>query len=247
MNFVPIDSVASSASQIKDELPPQPFRRRALADSSAGRRPPPPRSTASRPIPVEIAFLSAHGVPEQVLQFAAATARRQGVCADEALLAEGLVCEDVFYRALAKHLNVDFIDSPVDVAASGVATAECGYARVRDPSSGYLWLFAPSGSGVFRLMSARRAARGRPLFAITTRTRFLEAVRRADPANVARNAALSSASIGIYARAAAFGADRWDCCSSRWSDWRRAFTRPSSFYALHRPCSSPARSFAACF
>lgn len=124
-----------------------------------------------------------------MLQFAAATARRQGVCADEALLAEGLVCEDVFYRALAKHLNVEFIDSPVDVSASGVATAECGYARVRDPSSGYLWLFAPSGSGVFRLMSARRATRGRPLFAITTRTRFLEAVRRADPASVARDAA----------------------------------------------------------
>ncbi|MGZ9410654.1 MAG: glycosyl transferase family 2, partial [Methylocystis sp.] len=108
---------------------------------------------------------------------------------DEALLAEGLVSEDVFYQALAKHLNVDFVDSPVDVAPSGVATAECGYARVRDPSSGFLWLFAPSGSGVFRLMSARRAAKGRPLFAITTRTRFLEAVRRADPANAARDAA----------------------------------------------------------
>jgi len=189
MNFVPIDSVASSASQIKDELPLQPFSRRAFADSSAVRRPSPSRATASRSIPVEIAFLSAHGVPEQVLQFAAATARRQGVCADEALLAEGLVCEDVFYRALAKHLNVEFIDSPVDVSASGVAAAECGYARIRDPSSGYLWLFAPSGSGVFRLMSARRAASGRPLFAITTRTRFLEAVRRADPASVARNAA----------------------------------------------------------
>jgi len=124
-----------------------------------------------------------------VLHFAAATARRQGVCADEALLAEGLVSEDVYYRALAEHLEVDFIDSAIDVSASGLATAGCGYARVRDASSGLLWLFAPSGSGVFRLMSARRAARGRPLFAITTRTRFLEAVRRADPANVARDAA----------------------------------------------------------
>jgi len=123
------------------------------------------------------------------LQFAAATARRQGVCADEALLAEGLVSEDVFYRALAQHLRVDFIDAPVDVCASGVVTAARGYARVRDASSGFLWLFAPSGSGVFRLMSVRRAARGRPLFAITTRTRLLEAVRRADPADAARNAA----------------------------------------------------------
>ncbi|HEY8213371.1 MAG TPA: glycosyltransferase [Methylocystis sp.] len=188
MNFVPIDSVASAASQIKDDLP-QPLRRRALTDSATIRGPPPSGETAPRSVPVEIAFLSAHGVPEQVLHFAAATARRQGVCADEALLAEGLVSEDVYYRALAKHLDVDFIDSPVDVSASGLATAGCGYARVRDASSGVLWLFAPSGSGVFRLMSARRAARGRALFAITTRTRFLEAVRRADPANAARDAA----------------------------------------------------------
>ncbi|MGD9658712.1 MAG: glycosyltransferase [Methylocystis sp.] len=187
MNFVPIDS-AAAVSPIKDDLP-RPVRRRAPADSSSFRRPPPSGATAPQPIPVEIAFLSGHGVPEQALQFAAATARRQGVCADEALLAEGLVAEDVFYRALAKHLNVDFIDGRVDVCASGVATVERGYARVRDASSGYLWLLAPSGAGVFRLMSARRVARGRPLFALTTRTRFLEAVRRADPDGAARSAA----------------------------------------------------------
>ena len=188
MSFVPIDSVASNTSPIKDDLR-QPVSRRAFADSHAVRRPPPLRAAAPPSIPVEIAFLAGHGVPEQALQFAAATARRQGVCADQALLAEELVPEDVFYRALAKHLDVDFIDAPVDVVAPGVATVECGYARVRDASRGYLWLLAPSGSGVFRLMSVRRAARGRPLFAITTRTRFLEAVRRADPANAARNAA----------------------------------------------------------
>jgi hypothetical protein len=188
MNYVPIDSVASSASPIKDDRP-RIFRRRTFAEASTGRRPPSSRATSPRPIPVEIAFLLDHGVPEQALQFAAATARRQGVCADEALVAEGLVSEDEFYRALAKHLQVDFIDSPIEVCPSGISTAECGYARVREASKGFLWLFSPSGSGVFRLMSARRAAKGRPLFAITTRTRFLEAVRRADPANAARNAA----------------------------------------------------------
>ncbi|MFO1102569.1 MAG: glycosyltransferase [Methylocystis sp.] len=187
MNFVPIDS-AAAAKPIEDDLR-QTVRRRSPPDPSIVRRPAASRATAPRPIPVEIAFLSGHGVPEQALQFAAATARRQGVCADEALLAEGLVAEDVFYRALAKHLNVDFIDGRVDVCASGAATVERGYARVRDASSGYLWLFAPSGAGVFRLMSVRRAAKGRALFAITTRTRFLESVRRADPEGAARNAA----------------------------------------------------------
>jgi len=188
MNFVPIESVAAAASPIKDELR-RLWLRRAPADSFAFRRSPPARTTAPLAIPIEIAFLSGHGVPEQALQFAAATARRQGVCADEALLAEGLVSEDVFYRALAKHLDVDFIDAPVEVCGSSVATVERGYARLRDSSSGFLWLFAPSGSGVFRLMSVRRLSKGRPLFAITTRTRFLEAVRRADPDAAARNAA----------------------------------------------------------
>ncbi|MGD9541479.1 hypothetical protein [Methylocystis sp.] len=189
MNFVPIDSAAaSSASPIGDDLR-QPVGRRAFAGAAVDRRAPPHRASAPQSVPVEIAFLSGHGVPEEVLRFAAATARRQGVCADQALLAEGLVAEGVFYRALAKHLNVDFIDSPIEVCASGVATVECGYARVRDASRGYLWLFAPSGAGVFRLMSVRRAAKGRALFAITTRTRFLEAVRRADPDGAARNAA----------------------------------------------------------
>lgn len=186
MNFVPIDSAAAAASPIKDDLLQTVGRR---LPAGAVRRASPRRATAPQPIPVEIAFLSSHGVPEQVLRFAAATARRQGVCADEALLAEGLVAEDVFYRALAKHLDVDFIDGPVDVCASGVATVDCGYARIRDASRNYLWLFAPSGAGVFRLMSVRRAAKGRALFAITTRTRFLEALRRADPDGAARNAA----------------------------------------------------------
>ena len=129
MNFVPTDSAAASASPIKDDLR-QTIGRWPLA--GAVRRTPLRRATAPQSIPVEIAFLSGHGVQEQVLRFAALTARRQGVCADEALLAEGLVSEDVFYQALAKHLDVDFIDGQVDVCASGVATIECGYARVRD-------------------------------------------------------------------------------------------------------------------
>lgn len=160
MSYVPIDSVASSASQIKDDRP-QVFRRRAFAESSTARRIWPSQATSPRSIPIEIAFLLDHGAPEQALEFAAATARRQGVCADEALLAEGLVSEDVFYRSLARHLNVDFIDRAVDVCASGASTAGHGYARIRDPSSGVHWLFAPSGSGVFRLMSACRAAEAR--------------------------------------------------------------------------------------
>ena len=62
-----------------------------------------------RPLPTEIAFLAGFGVPMALLQYAAKLARRQGVSADAALLGEGLVDEEVFYRALADHLRVDFL------------------------------------------------------------------------------------------------------------------------------------------
>ncbi len=190
MSLAPVDSFASSATQIKDDLRLFERRRAPPPDSPLARRQTLGRpAAAARATPVEIAFLANYGVPEEALQYAAATARRQGVCADEALLAEGIVPEDVFYRALADYLDVEFIDHPVELAASSVVTANRGYARLRNAPRGVLWLFAPSGSGVFRLMSAARAAKGRPLFAVTTRTRFIEAVRRANPADAARSAA----------------------------------------------------------
>jgi hypothetical protein len=120
MNFVPIDSVASSASQIKDELPQ--LRRRPFAD--LGRSPAVDR--------VEI-----HSCRNR-LSFGAWRAeqarnsplrRARQAFAPTALLLQAH-CEDVFYQALAKHLSVEFIDSPVDVSASGVAAAN---AATRDP------------------------------------------------------------------------------------------------------------------
>jgi cellulose synthase/poly-beta-1,6-N-acetylglucosamine synthase-like glycosyltransferase len=128
------------------------------------------------------------------LRYAASLARRQGVFADEALLAEGLVPQDTFYRALAAHLNVDFVDADVDVAPSGPAAArtEHGYARLIGDPRGLLWLFAPNGPGVARLIGAARAARSRPLFAVTPRARFLDALRRSSSRDLARMAAFSA-------------------------------------------------------
>ena len=217
MNFVPIDSVASSASQIKDELPPQPFRRRALADSSAVRRPSPSRATASRSIPVEIAFLSAHGVPEQVLQFAAATARRQGVCADEALLAEGLVSRGCLLSGAG------------EASQRRLHRQSCRRRRVRR-CDGRMRLRAGSGP-VERVSLAVRAERQRRLSideraACGKRPAALRdhhpnavlgggAPRRSRQRRAQRGLSRRARRSGTYARAAACGADRWDCCSSR--------------------------------
>ena len=158
------------------------------------------------PLPTEIAFLAGFGVPMELLQYAAKLARRQGVSADAALLGEGLVDEEVFYRALADHLRVDFFSGPFEIEppADAMLALARGYQRLAANPDGLVWLFAPRGGVIAGLMGAARASNGRPLFAITTPSRFLVAVRwealqsaaaaapfcaeRADPALCARRA-----------------------------------------------------------
>jgi hypothetical protein len=180
-----VESFSSASPQRREE--PRVFdRRRAIEDAHA--------AGASRALPIEIDFLSNYGVPEVLLQYASALARRQGVAADAALLAEGLVSEETYYRALAAHLGVVFLDAEFDLAplADAAATAERGYARLFDHPRGLQWLFAPSGAGVARLIGAARAAKSRPLFAVTTRSRFLDALRRGYSRDLARMATYSA-------------------------------------------------------
>lgn len=95
------DKLQEAAGQRHDGLRPIERRRTDLADSYASSS----RSRGNRPqekstpgaLPPEIAFLLSFGVPAALLQYAATLARRQGVSADAALLAEGLVSEDSFY------------------------------------------------------------------------------------------------------------------------------------------------------
>ncbi len=189
MSMGSVDRFSAGPSQRRDET--RIGRRRAAAEPGAPemRRLSGP---STRAVPVEIAFLADHGVPIEALHYAAALARRQGVTADAALIAEGIVAEEVFYRALADHLGVAFADAEIDVAPWALATANRGYLRLRETQSGLRWLFAPTGAEIFRLMSATRAAKGRPLFAVTTRARFTQALRGADPADVARAACFSA-------------------------------------------------------
>jgi glycosyltransferase XagB len=189
MNTAPVDSHSTDPlfqaredarrRRAAEAAPPE-VRRRLRAAASA------PRAT-----PVEIAFLADYGVPVEALRYAATLAVRQGVSADAVLLAEGIVAEEVFYRALAKDLGVDFLDGAFDVAPGALATARLGYVRLREAAR-VRWLFAPVGAQIFRLMSVARAAKGRPLFAVTTRSRFIEALRRASSEDVVRAARLST-------------------------------------------------------
>ncbi len=140
-----------------DHFPAEPATRVGNGQRSPGRRTPldqtplaikraarageaPPRSP-----PIEIAFLSNHGVSIDALNQTAELARRQGVSADAALLAEGVVDEDAFYRALAEHLGAGFLTSEIEFAPGALSTAGLGYARLQGRRDGVRWLFAPSG------------------------------------------------------------------------------------------------------
>lgn len=128
--------------------------------------------------PPEIAFLANFGVPEAVLLYAATLARRQGLGAAHVLLAEGLVEEEVFYRALAEHLGVPFLPRfEIEACADHRRVMRRGHARLAANSDGLQWLFAPHGCSLRQLLELARHGRLRKIFAVTSRSRFFEALQ----------------------------------------------------------------------
>ncbi|MEH3119216.1 MAG: glycosyltransferase [Methylorubrum populi] len=114
-------------------------------------------------------------MPPPLLDRAAASARRCGTDAATALLNEGLVSEELYYRALARRLGTDFFDGLFAFGES-LRYPHCllvGAAPLA-PGSSAAVVAAPRGLAVARLL---RAADGLPsLPAITTPTRLRQAV-----------------------------------------------------------------------
>jgi glycosyltransferase XagB len=138
------------------------------------------REPAPRALPIEIGFLRDYGVSFETLHSAATLARRQGVYADEALLAEGLVTEGTYYRALADRLGASFVEgafAPAPFTDAAKSRAR-GYVRLADNAQGIGWLFAPRGEEVSRLIGAARALTSRTSIAVTTRANFVSRLRR---------------------------------------------------------------------
>jgi cellulose synthase/poly-beta-1,6-N-acetylglucosamine synthase-like glycosyltransferase len=196
MSVDPVDRVSPRApAPHRDEPPVFPRRREAdpdLADARRRRGAERLPAGAGRPLPAEIAFLAAHGVSLVLLQYGAAVARRQGASADSVLIAEGLVSEDEFYRALAAELKVVFLAEPDGLESSLDLEADVarGHARFAGERRGLRWLVAPRGAQIARLIGVARTS-GRPQFALAAPTRFEEALRRASAASLARAAAYS--------------------------------------------------------
>ncbi len=88
------------------------------------------------------------------LEIAARKARAQGVGADEALIAEGLIGEDVYYRALAARLGCPCIERAAALAPGFDyrAALRAGVARADPDRETFDWLMAPRGPQVVAML-----------------------------------------------------------------------------------------------
>jgi cellulose synthase/poly-beta-1,6-N-acetylglucosamine synthase-like glycosyltransferase len=164
-------------------------------------------------LPLEIAFLAGYGVPLACLAKAASLAKTQGTSADQALLANGLVKEHLFYECLAHHLGLAFAHELLDVTvgANYAQAIEAGLVAISRPA-GTLWLTAPKGGALIPLLRQRQDGMALPQrLVLTTPSNLSRSVRQA-----ARSRIAAQASFGLLSTNADFsamaGANRLQRC-----------------------------------
>ncbi|MBL8590177.1 MAG: glycosyltransferase [Methylobacteriaceae bacterium] len=155
-----------------------------------------------------VAFLSAQGVAPGLLLEAEAEAARLGVGADAALLASGAIEEDAFYRALARHLRVPFLEAPRLAPETPLAAIAAGVARLADatPDGRPIYAMAPRGPRIVALARLLRGPRGTggevAIVAPSALSAATQSIRATDIAAAARatTPAALSASGGVSLR-----------------------------------------------
>jgi cellulose synthase/poly-beta-1,6-N-acetylglucosamine synthase-like glycosyltransferase len=163
------------------------------ASSRARRERPRPFDDPRGPFAPEIAFLVRQGFAPDLLLEAMRRAEGCGASADAALIGEGLLPEEVYYRALARHLGVPYfgadlaIDERVDPALalrSGIAPLAPNRFRLRV-------VVAPRGDVVRFLAAAAAAGRTPHGLAIASPQSFAACVRAKAGRRVAETAAFA--------------------------------------------------------
>lgn len=142
-------------------------------------------------IPLEIAFLARYGVPRETLAAAAATAIRCGVSPEQALLGEGAIAEDRFYRRLADRLGVPYYKGG-SLADDEIAPRDAilaGFARLDASRSRERAAVAPHGAALRYLLETVEAGRPAPPIAICSRQRLGALVRSRHGERIAEAAA----------------------------------------------------------
>ena len=124
-------------------------------------------------LPPEISFLVAQGAPVQKLVRATELARASGTDAATALLHDGLMDEDAFYRALARMLGCTFLERfQIDPSAPYPRILQAGAAPLTGEAR-HRFVAAPRGPALVSLL--RPGAAPVPLTAITSPTRLRQA------------------------------------------------------------------------
>ena len=122
-------------------------------------------------LPLTIAFLRHFGVPRGTLFEYAYIAQKLAVGADEALISGGGISQERFYRLLAAHLNVPFIDAFVPLAQSACRRrcAQSGVAPLAPNAAGLGYILAPRGPALGALLRhVTPGSAAPPQFAVTT-------------------------------------------------------------------------------
>ena len=156
---------------------------------------PAPRTSAHRPfgrpmlrpreqaelaarLPPELAFLAAQGFsPERLLN---AIGAEPAVRPVDKLLSEGLISEDVYYRALARHLGCQYYNGepPLAGAFDAMRGLRCGVAPLESRGEGPRAVIAPRAQFVPLLIEAAQSSRFRSgSFALTSPQRFAGLLR----------------------------------------------------------------------
>ena len=146
------------------------------------------RATREGGVAVEIAFLASYGMPPGPL-LAATRAADDGVTADQALLAEGPMREEDFYRLLARHLGAPYYCAEMKIGPCDPGRAVAtGIAPLTPNAQGLRHVLAPRGRALALLLAAA-PKRSPPAFAISSPQRLGAAIRLQMGRRVAQEAA----------------------------------------------------------
>lgn len=178
---------------------------------------------AAASIPLEVAFLSRHGVRTEMLAEAAQQAARLGVEPAQQVIASGLVTETGFYRALAAELRLPFVEDELSLRPGGNygAILREGVAAIAPGEmDGLRFAVAPTGRALQRMLEARLD--GRSDVAVTTPAAYADALREANGVALARHlAGLDKA--GLARQSARTGSSRGQRIAAALGIWLAAY------------------------
>ena len=152
-------------------------------------------------LPIEIAFLAAHGFTHDVLRRAADESLEQGVSADIGMIAGGLISEVVFYRSVARTLGVPFSVARIETRTGAFTRQALAAGMAMLATGGFV--AAPRGPALAALLE-QGAAGAAPdaRLTITTPSHLAQAIFAAASKDIAWQASFSLQDRGRHLSAA---------------------------------------------